>query len=508
MDIAARLPWTDLGDGALTQAHLERTLPQPLRAPGPQAIPPRRDLVLEPLLHDLVRELDADAAPTWEALRRPEARVVVTGQQPGCAGGTLLVLYKVATTIALARRCARATGHPVVPVFWNATDDVDFEEIARVAWPDRHGGLGFLELPRQARRSQGLVGALPAAGDVRAVSAALRTLDVTARARVEALLPTTARDHGDWVGRLLRRLFPELAVLDARSAALRRHARPLFEKYMEATKSIASLVQTSGSQLAANGFTASLSAASARMALFLVRNGQRHKVDGDDGPLREALQTHPESVAPNVVLRPLVQDLLLPVVASVVGPTELAYLLQLRGARQALDVHEPALVPRLTMTHLDATAWGEAGELGLRARDVLSAEDTAWRKVARARSGGSLQTLHEAFARLDADLEGLDGLEPFAARVGRTRRRARALCDELTRDFEDAALLEMWSESPGLAQLRTLVRPRGRPQERMLAGLWLLARWGGETGPRLVEVAEAHLESLDRVLVEHFVVVD
>jgi hypothetical protein len=508
MEIAARLPWTDLGDGALTQAHIGRTLPEALRAPGPDALPTRPDIDLQPFLQDLLAELDRDAAPAWKALQQADARVVVAGQQPGCAGGTLLVLYKAATAVALARRCARTTGRPVVPVFWNATDDVDFDEIARVAWPDPDGGMGFLELPREARRSQGFVGALPAAGDVHAAGAAARTLDAAGRARVEALLPESARDHGDWVGRLLRRVFPELAVLDARSLALRRHAKPLYEKYLDAPEAIAAHVQSSAGELAAHGFPASLSTVSTRMALFLVRDGQRHKVDGDVRPLREALQTNPETIVPNVVLRPLVQDLLFPVVASVVGPTELAYLLELRGVRRALDVHEPALVPRLTMTHLDAAAWDAAVQLGLLPVDVLAEGDAAWRQVARARAGGRLQTLHDAFAQLDAALEALDEQESEAARVGRTRRRARALRDELAADVEDAALQALWSESPALASLRTMVRPRARPQERLLAGLWLLARWGGDTGPRLVEVADAHLQALDRGVVEHFVVVD
>lgn len=508
MEIGARLPWTELGIGGLTQAHVTGALPESLQAPGVHAISRSRPALDPALLEEFLSEAQHAGTNAWERLRDPAARVVVAGQQPGCLGGPLLVWYKAATAVALARRIERDGAGPVVPLFWNATDDVDFEEIARVGWPDAAGALGLLEMPRAARRSQAFVGALPAAGDEQAAVAAMELLDGATRAHVQGTLPHAASDHGVWVGELLAHLFPDLAVLDARSHALRRHAAALFARYLKQPEALSSHVRAAGAQLENAGFPPTLSAASARMALFLVRDGQRVKADGDSDVLRQALATQPENLAPNVMLRPLVQDLLLPVIAHVIGPSELGYLLELREVRRSLDVPEPALIPRLSMTTFDSSAWHSAERLGLEASDVVNADEAGWRRAARARVATPLESLRAAFADLDAALDGLGDEAPYASRVARSRRRAEGLRDELARHIEDAALGDLHAAQPELGSLRTLARPRGRAQERVVAALWLQSRWGEETAERLLRLADAHLDALEQGVVEHFVVLD
>lgn len=503
MDVLERLPWAQ---ERIAVAHVGGELPAALRAP---AVPGglERPGMPASLLAELCSELDSDAQAPWRALSDPQARVVVTGQQPGCVGGVLLVLYKAATAVALARRCRRALGVPVVPVYWNATDDVDFDEIARVAWPDASGQLLFLELPRRERRSQALVGDIAAGGDTAASRAVLEMLDGSARATLERLLPERAADHGDWVARFLRAVFPDLAVLDARSAALRRHAAPLFGRYLDRHRDAARLLEERAEALVAAGFERALSPASTRMALFLTRDGQRHKVQGDIEALRRELDSAPENVAPSVVLRPLVQDSLLPVIAAVVGPAEIAYLLELRGLRAALDVPEPALVPRLSQTLVGRSGWETGRRLGIPVARLLADDDRVLREVARRRGESSLRQVSAAFEALD------DGLRPLSenstsSAVKRVLQRARALRADLERAVEDAALRGLLAEEPELARMQTVIRPRGRPQERLVAALWLVARWGGEAGPRLIRLAETHLDALERGDLEHSIVVD
>jgi bacillithiol biosynthesis cysteine-adding enzyme BshC len=509
MHVAERLPWSEVGWNRIAAAHVEEQLPEALQAPG---LPLHASLVREAMPETLVAALStslrADLRRSWEPLSDPSARVVVTGQQPGCAGGVLLVLYKAATAVALARRAQRARGHPVVPVFWNATDDVDFDEIARVGWPDANGNLLFLELPRTARRSQAWVGDLPADGDAMATGAALEMIAPSARRKVEALLPEDAADHGEWVGCFLHNLLPELAILDARSPALRAHAAPLFQHYLEMHERAARLVEESSRHLEAAGFERVLSAASTRMALFLMHEGQRLQVDGDPAPLLQALDAAPESVAPNVMLRPLVQDLLLPVIATVVGPAEIGYLLQLRTVRAALEVPEPAVVPRLTLTLVEKAGWEAGKKLCIPASSLLADDDRVLRDVARTRGSAQLQDVDAAFEALTSALQPLQQDGAYATGVTRALKRTRAVRADLERHVEDVALQKLLAEEPGLAALQTFVRPRGRPQERVLAALWLLARWGSDTGPRLVELAEAHLEALERRALEHQIVVD
>ncbi|UCE01952.1 MAG: bacillithiol biosynthesis BshC [Candidatus Latescibacterota bacterium] len=507
--MAERLPWSETGWSRIAAAHVEEQLPEALQAPGLSTHPgPVREAMPESLVAALSASPRPELRRSWERLADPKARVVVTGQQPGCAGGVLLVLYKAATAVALARRAERARGSPVVPVFWNATDDVDFDEIARVGWPDAHGNLLFLELPRASRRSQAWVGDLPAEGDAKATRAAVEMLAPSARRQVEALLPENAADHGEWVGLFLHNLLPELAILDARNPALRACAAPLFKRYLEMHEHAARLVEESSRRLEAAGFERVLSAASTRMALFLMHQGQRLKVDGDPAPLLQALDNSPESVAPNVMLRPLVQDLLLPVIATVVGPAEIGYLLQLRAVRAALEVPEPAVVPRLTLTLLEKAGWEAGRKLRIPAAALLADDDRVLRDVARARGSAQLQDVDAAFEALSNALQPLQQDGAYATGVTRALKRTRGVRADLERHVEDVALQKLLAEEPGLAALQTCVRPRGRAQERVLAVLWLLARWGRDTGPRLLELAEAHLDALERRALEHQIVVD
>jgi uncharacterized protein YllA (UPF0747 family) len=209
-----------------------------------------------------------------------------------------------------------------------------------------------------------------------------------------------------------------------------------------------------------------------------------------------------------VILRALVQDLLLPVVAAVVGPAEIGYLLELHGLRAALEVPEPALVPRLSQTLIAQDGWEAGQRLGIPVRKLLADDDSVLRDVGRRRGSSTLQRVDAAFEALDAGLRPLQEDAAYASGVKRVVQRTRGLRAELVRHVEDAALRELLAEEPELVRLQTSVRPRGRPQERAVAALWLVARWGDELGPRLIQLADTHLDALERGVLEHQIVVD
>ncbi len=509
MHIVSRLPWTDSAAGALVHAHLQGALPEALRLPGlPQlSALAARDGMAPALLAAFRAALDADGFLRFAAFEDARALAVVTGQQPGCAGGSVLVLFKAATAIALARRCARQLERPVVPVFWNAADDVDFDEIARVGWPASTGELLFLELPQDGRQAQGFVGDLPAAGDDAAAAAAATLLPPAARDALRRVVPARARDHGDWVAQLLQRVFPELAVVDARLPALRQLAAPLFRRYLDRRDQASSTVARDMAALAAAGFAPTLAPESIRQALFIVEGGRRHKVDGDPTPLRHALDRATASVAGNVVLRPLVQDSLLPVVANVAGAAEIGYLHEIRGLRTLLGVPTPALVPRLALTLLEPAAWDGMQRLDLPVRGMLADADGTLRLAAAERVQAGKDMAHEAFAALAARLDTVPGGVSGPA-LAKTLRRLQGVREEYDRGLEAAATEELLRQEPGLRGLSARLRPRGRAQERSLAALWLLAHWGQDAGESLVQLADAHLSDVERGEIAQGLLVD
>jgi uncharacterized protein YllA (UPF0747 family) len=503
MHVAARLAWETIDWGTpQTRALVTAALPPALAVPDWHDPPAPRPDAAADFLADLRAEQGAQGE-RWQALQQPGARAVVTGQQPGCAGGVLLTLYKAATAIAVAQRLQARLDRPVVPVFWNATDDEDFDEIASVGWPGPNG-LVFLELPRAGRRAGGWVGDLPAQGDEAAARAALALVPESEGAALAALLPAGAADHGTWVAALLGRVFPELAILDARSPALRRHGARLFEAYLRQHPAAVAAVAAGTAAVTAAGFAPTLAAGSARAALFDTAARQRRKVGDDPEPLLERLRERPEDLSPNVVLRPLLQDVLLPVVAHVVGPSEVGYLLELRGLRRLLDVPVPALVPRLTCTVVGAAAWDGATAAGIAPEALVRDPQAALQAVAQRASAPRRAHLATLVAGLETQLRAASLSEAVLAK---SVRRLEALHGEWQADLDDQARAALVERTPELATLPPALRPRGRPQERVVAALWLLAQWGGTARTALLELASAHLEGLEARRGEHFVVV-
>ncbi len=503
MRAVAALNWDAYGWATpLARAQVKGDLPEALQAPRLVDVARTANRADMPaaFLTAFLAELPAAERAPWVPLGTPGARAVVTGQQPGCAGGTALVLYKAATAVALAQRLTQSSGRPVVPVFWNATDDEDFEEIARVGWLDAASRLAFLELPREARTAAGWVGDLPAAGDEAAVQAALATIGSERRGDFTLGL---AADHGAWVGAFLRHVFPELAVLDARSVALRRHAAPLFRRYLEARDAVPAAVEAQIAGAQALGFERTLAAASVRAGLYWTPDRRRQKIGDDWTPLLTAVERAPETLSPNVLLRALVQDTLLPTVAQVVGPAEIAYLVELRPLRRLLDVAEPALVARLTATLVPEPAWEAWQGLGESAESLVRGPDAGLAAAASERERPAREALAAAFAAWPDRLAALG--VPEAPRV-RAARKMQGVQEELDRALVDAARAGLLASRPALAGLETRIRPRGQAQERVVAGLWLCTTLGPAVRTALLELAGVHLDALAGDHAAHYVV--
>ena len=301
------LPRASLGRPLPTvAAYLRGELPQALQGPVHGAKLLQREAIAPGLLDDLCAERPDDCR-FWDVLRAPEARVVATGQQPGVLGGSLLVLYKAATAVALARSLEKEHHIPVVPVFWNATDDVDFDEIASIGWHTQRDGLFYLQLPRRDWSAESFIGDLPAPGDQAALLALQSRVSSQAAERLQQFASGSAPDHGDWVAQMLRRIFPQLLVLDARSPALRRHAAPLFESYLKQLPAARETVEAQIAALQKLGHQRVLAPASIAMGLFLTEGNRRQKTN-DAAILLQQVRDNPAGLSPNVTLRPLVQQ--------------------------------------------------------------------------------------------------------------------------------------------------------------------------------------------------------
>jgi bacillithiol biosynthesis cysteine-adding enzyme BshC len=333
-----------------------------------KATHPRADVAKA--LSELNRALGADEAAlaSLSALEKG-ALAVVTGQQVGILGGPLFTLYKALTAVRLARTASADLGRPVVPLFWMDTDDHDFEEIRDAYLLGSTGELvslryeagGESRLPVGGRRLTPPIEKL-----LEQASEALPSSEFKSdlfQALRESYAPgrTLAEAFGSFLLRMTRG--SGLAVVDPSARALKRLGVDLFRRELREGRESRERVRAATERLVSAGYHSQASPVYSQLNLFYT-GVERHPITIEGSGFRlsrdsrivsaqeveQLLLEEPESFSPNVFLRPVYQDTLLPTLAYVAGPSELAYLAQLRGFYAHFGVTMPLITPRASLT--------------------------------------------------------------------------------------------------------------------------------------------------------------
>jgi bacillithiol synthase len=480
---------------------------------------------VEGLLDELTRQTaDLPASPERDRnlgrLAQPGSTVVVTGQQTGLFLGPLYTLHKAATAVARARWLSERTRRPCVPLFWLQTEDHDWEEVARaeLLLP---GGRKALQLPaetaEQARVSMAQR-ALPA--EVDHLTAALTDL-LDASPHGPAVASLLARHYrqgrtpGAAFAGVLAELFADegLLVLDPRTPAMARLALPMLHRAIEEQRAIAAALVRRAEALAKHGFTEQVhTRPDASLAFFHPRGlaGPRYRLqcagtgfctpqgEVSRAELFKCLETDPLCFSTSALLRPLVQDTLLPTAAFIGGPAECAYFAQLPPLYELFGLELPMVAPRARFRLLDERTRRLLERLGLRPEDTERPHDEvaalvqsrpAWLPPAewlRARLLGPLER------ELESLLPHAVRLEPgLAKNVRKTRDHVAYGVEKLVARLERAALARDHVAANNLERLLTALCPGGVPQERVYAFPPFAAQVGARAFvERLVEAAQ------------------
>lgn len=332
-----------------------------------------------------------EVAANLQTLAQEGSLTVTTGHQLCLFGGPLYVPFKILNVLRLARDLSTPQ-RPVVPVFWMASEDHDLAEVDHATLNGRtiHWNGG----------TSGAVGRMQLQGIADALAEAAQALgDGSAANTLRALLGSCYREEltlAEATRRLVHGLFGRfgLLILDGDDARLKRWFAPLVQEEV-LNEVTARAVRYADDQLKAHYTT---QAHAREINVFhlvdgrrarIVREGDRFRVL-DGGPtwsmdelLRE-LQAHPERFSPNVLLRPLYQETILPNVAYVGGGGELAYWLQLRWVFQAFRVPMPAVLLRTSASLVRAKDEQRRAALGLSWEDLFGPVEALRSRVAAA----------------------------------------------------------------------------------------------------------------------------
>jgi bacillithiol biosynthesis cysteine-adding enzyme BshC len=442
-----------------------------------------------------------------DALRDPEGVAVVTGQQVGLFGGPLYTIYKTLTTLQLAKRLREETGRPVAPVFWLAGEDHNFTEIAHASLLRHNDPAGVhLPEPRFAGRNPGPVGRLAFEDGL---AETLDALDDTLPGSdfkpplMEAVRAAYAPGTplGLAFARFLRALLPEeagLVFIDPDDARLKAQVAPLFRQEIEAPRATEECVAEAGEHLQALGYHAQISARPAnfflldekgRLPLDLAADG-RFSVRGTPRAphakeLLERLDATPAAFSPNVALRPLVQDRLLPTAAYVAGPAEVAYHGQLGGVYERFGIEQPLLYPRASATLVEGKVQKVLDKFDLALPDFEEDLEPLFQRVARrdmdvdldALFGDVQPPIHRALNDLKPQMEAVD--RTLGPSVEAARAEIADVLDELKSKAMRAEKRAQNQKRAQLAKAQANLFPEGAPQERVVNVLYFLDKYGG-----------------------------
>ncbi|MBX5476721.1 MAG: bacillithiol biosynthesis cysteine-adding enzyme BshC [Clostridia bacterium] len=452
-------------------------------------------------------------------LREPDAVVVVTGQQAGLFTGPAYTAYKAATVVRLAERLERELGRPVVPVFWIASEDHDYDEAAAVSGFDAAGRrLPYRLPPAPALRS---VGTLPVPPAARRMAAEL--VDGVApegspgREWVAAAVVSSlerSRTLGEWFARQMAALFEHagLVLLDPMSPEIRRLASAPLAALMARPEAVSEALAEGERRVRAAGFAPQMPIDERSLHLFRYVQGRRLALvrDGDRAATRhgewsidlarlpEAIAAEPEMFSPAAPLRPLVQDWLLPTVAQVGGPGELAYLPEVLPVYGVAGWQPPVWTPRLSATVVWPEWAEQAAQWGVEVETFF--DDAAWRARLQARlaevDGLAVDALfaevreeiERAYARAIRALR--ERVSPHLEPIGRANldhvRRQLAYFEGKARQHQRRAHRDEWRR---WQRLRDALAPLGRPQERDYCVFALFGRFGRDAWREFVETA-------------------
>lgn len=435
-----------------------------------------------------------------ESVLQGQGAFVTTGHQPILLLGPLYVLYKALTAISLAARLEQTLGAPVVPLFWIASDDHDWDEVGSTTILDRSDAMRTLALPVPAGGERKSVGShvLDGAGlDVLdALPEIVPESEFTAH-YLKLIRDAYAEGHrlSEAFARFLAGVLGDrgYAWIDSARPELRRAAAPLYRQLVSDWDGVLEAEAAGARALEKAGFDAPISRVEDALPLFFDDGGGRHRVRrGGAAPpasWRERLEIAPEGFSPNVASRPALESYLLPVAATVLGPGEIAYWSQLPPLFGALDIPLPSVHPRAAWMLVEARTRRILERTGLSPQDLAAgAEPVVERLTREARPEAVKRALGRFRTDAETDMAAIEAavaedLPGLRGAVGKMRKGILDAASELVRQVDRATRERLDVRLGQVRRAGANLFPRRRPQERVLNPLSFLCRYG----PGLVE---------------------
>ncbi len=439
-------------------------------------------------------------------LRDADTVAVVSGQQAGLFTGPLFTIYKALSAVKLAG-CLRQRNTKAVPVFWIAAEDHDFAEVAKAEIIGRDCQLKQVDVSTDLHREGHPVGRVVLDDSITAVVNQLFELlpnsefadDMKALVQ-QAWQP--GRGYVDSFATMMTTLLGRygLIFLDPLDPAMKKLAAPLYSAAVRQAPEIAVAIEERSRELETTGYHAQVLATSnsfplflhdevgARRALLRVENGKYQAKDTEQQysveELAELALNEPQRFSPNVTLRAVVQDYLLPTIAYYGGAAEIAYFAQTAEVYRVLERPATPILPRSSLTMIERHTGRVLERYGLTLADFFEGLEPVTKRVVEEHLGATTarafddteQNVNEDLDRLKRELHAIDPTLADALETG--RKKIQYQLDGLRTRFVRAQMTRDEAAHRQLQRAADQLYPNKDLQERHINVTSLLARHG------------------------------
>jgi bacillithiol synthase len=434
-----------------------------------------------------------------------DAVTVVAGQQAGLLTGPLYTIHKIISVIKLAKQQEKELNHPVVPVFWIAGEDHDYQEVNHIylekgniiekkGYPERVSGKKMTSdilYDKNVMKSW--------------VTEILKTLGETPHTKkLAGELTEMIEEQNDIVrffAHFVMHLFKDfgLLVIDSAYPQIRSLEKHHFHHLIEGSQQITNAVLKQQDEIKRNGFNTQLDISPDAANIFINLNNERALLEREDfsftekntgsvipaGELLSMLEKNPEKFSNNVVTRPIMQEWLFPTLAFIGGPGEIAYWGELKKAFEYAGLKIPPVVPRLNITLIERDVEKKMNLLGLSLSQVLmngvtEERERYWDSIKLPRLEMEISDLEQMLQKKYEDIRhkteqigyGLDQIAEKNLSIHLHQLNfLRARTDKALRDKHDKTFSDF-------AKVENCLRPNDGPQERTWNALYFLNKYG------------------------------
>ena len=317
-----------------------------------------------------------------DKLKSKKSVVVIGGQQPGFMTGPLFMIFKIMTILKLSNFLQKELEMPVIPCFWNASDDDSADQIDNLNIINGEISNIKLDLSGFDRRTR--------YSDINLTEDRFR--DVIEKL-ADILYPTGFKpgiidflknslsdimkncsndgsriNIATFFSGLVTRMFSEqgLVLVDPANTDLKKLTQDLLEFDVSNHEKINFLINSTGKKLNGSGYHSQLNSIGEILDFFYCKDGVRKRIYPDNNDsfkigskiynkkeFWDLIESSPAGISLNVVLRPLLQDSLLPVLSSICGPGEISYFAQIKPVYDLYGLKMPIIYPRFSATIIE-----------------------------------------------------------------------------------------------------------------------------------------------------------